>query len=91
MECKETELSRDDFIRLKFRSSRPELFCRKGVLNPIQDEHLRGCPRTEEAKRLPLHKICHTYPITTKLGPVTTYLKKIQKIYESRDTPLDFY
>ena len=32
-------------------------------------------------------KICHTYPTTMKLGTVIPYPKKIQKIYESRDTP----
>ena len=35
-------------------------------------------------------KICHTYPTTMKLGTVIPYPKKIQKIYESRDTPLEF-
>ena len=35
-----------------------------------------------------LPKICHTYPTMMKLGTVIPYLKKIQKIYESRDTPL---
>ena len=34
----------------------------------------------------PLPKFCHTYPTMMKLGTVTPYLKKIQKIYESRDT-----
>ena len=34
----------------------------------------------------PLPKICHTYPAIMKLGTVTPYLKKIQKIYELRDT-----
>ena len=38
-------------------------------------------------KNLP--KICHTYLIM-KLGTVIVYLKKIQKIYESRVKPLDF-
>ena len=41
------------------------------------------------AKR-PLSKICHLYLAMMKLGTVIPYLKKIQKIYESRDTPLDF-
>ena len=41
-------------------------------------------------KRPPLPKICHTYPTTIKLGTVIPYLKKIQKIYESCDTPLEF-
>ena len=38
------------------------------------------------AKKSPLPKICHTYPTMTKFGTVISYLKKIQKIYESRDT-----
>ena len=42
-------------------------------------------------KKSPLPEICHTYPTTKKLGTVIPYLKKIQKIYESRDTPPDFY
>ena len=37
-----------------------------------------------------LPKICHTYPTMIKLGTVIPYPKKIQKIYESRDTPLEF-
>ena len=41
-------------------------------------------------KKAPLPKICHTYPTMMKLGTVIPYLKKIQKIYESRDTPLEF-
>ena len=34
-------------------------------------------------------KICHTYPAMMKLGTVIPCLKDIQKIYESRDTPLE--
>ena len=41
------------------------------------------------AKRLSLPNICHTYPTMMKFGTVIPYLKKIQKIYESRDTHLD--
>ena len=37
-----------------------------------------------------LFKICHTYPAMMKLSTVIPYLKKIQKLYESRDTPLEF-
>ena len=33
----------------------------------------------------PLPKICHIYPATMKLDTIIPYLKKIQKIYESRD------
>ena len=42
------------------------------------------------SKKGPLPKICHTYPTMMELGTVIAYLKKIQKIYESRGTPLDF-
>ena len=42
------------------------------------------------AKRPPLPNICHAYPAMMKRGTVISYLKKIQKIYESRDTPLEF-
>ena len=41
-------------------------------------------------KKNPFLKICHTYPTMMKLGTIIPYLKKIQKIYESRDTPLSF-
>ena len=34
--------------------------------------------------------ICDIYPKMMKLGIVMPYLKKIQKIYESRDTLLNF-
>ena len=56
-------------------------------INPIQDGLFRGCSCK---KGPPLPKICHTYPTTMKLGTVIPYPKKIQKIYESRDTPLEF-
>ena len=58
--------------------------------NPIQDGHFRGCSRMWGAKRFPLPKICHRYPTMMKLGTVIPYLKKIKKIYESRDTPPEF-
>ena len=38
----------------------------------------------------PLPKIYHTYPTMTKLNTTIIYVKKIQKIHESRDTPLEF-
>ena len=34
-------------------------------------------------------KICHIYPTMMKLGSVIPYLKNIQQLYESRDTPLE--
>ena len=40
--------------------------------------------------RYPLRKSCHTYPTMMKLGNVIPYLKKIEKIYKSRETPLEF-
>ena len=41
-------------------------------------------------KRPPLPKICNTHPTMVKLGAVMPYLRKIQNIYESRGTPLEF-
>ena len=41
-------------------------------------------------KKAPLHNICHTYPTVLKLDKVIPYLRKIQEVYESRDTPLEF-
>ena len=38
----------------------------------------------------PLPKIRHTYPAMMKPGTVIPYLRKIQKIYQSRDTSLEF-
>ena len=66
------------------------LLIASSLLNPIQDGHFRGCSWMEGSKKAPLPKICHTYPTMIKLGTVVPYLKKIQKIYESRDTPADF-
>ena len=36
-----------------------------------------------------LPKFCHTNPTKMKLGTVIPYLKKTQKLYESRDTLLE--
>ena len=41
-------------------------------------------------KERPLLKICHAYPAIMKLGIPLPYLNKIQKIYKSRDTALEF-
>ena len=41
-------------------------------------------------KKAPLSKISHTFPTMMKLGTVTPDLKKIQKLYDSHDTPPDF-
>ena len=42
------------------------------------------------AKTHSLPKICHLYPTKMTLGKIMPYLKKTQKIYESRDTPHRF-
>ena len=41
-------------------------------------------------KRPNLPKICHRYPTMMKLGVIMPYLRKIQKIHETRDTPPEF-
>ena len=41
-------------------------------------------------KKIPLSKISQMYPIKMKFGKVMAYLKKIQKIYKSRDIPPEF-
>ena len=38
-------------------------------------------------KKAPHPKICHTYLTMMKLATDIPYLRKIQRIYESRDTP----
>ena len=65
-------------------------FFKMFFINPIQDGLFRGCSRIGGGKEAPLPKICHTYPTMMKLGIVIPYLKKIQKIYELCDTPLEF-
>ena len=64
-----------------------------GKFNPnsfssIQDGYFRGCSRMGKGPSFP--KICHTHPTMMKLGTVTPYLKKIQKIYKSYDTSPEF-
>ena len=41
-------------------------------------------------QKAPPPYICDTYPVMMKLDTVIPYLEKIQKIYESRDTPPEF-
>ena len=66
----------------------------KCVINPILDGHLWGWSRMRRVggrqKRPLLPKICHTYPTIMELGTLLPCLNKIQKIYESCDTPPDF-
>ena len=47
-----------------------------------------GSSRMREQKA-PLPKICHSYSTMMELGTVIPNVKKIQKIYKSRDTPLE--
>ena len=57
--------------------------------NPIQDGPFWCCSRMGVGKKSLLPKICSIYCSVMKLGTVIPYLKKIQKLYESRDTPLE--
>ena len=59
-------------------------------LNLIQDGLFRGCSWMEGGQKGHPSLKCHTYPTMMKLGTVIPYLNKIQKIYKSRDTPLEF-
>ena len=55
--------------------------------NPIQDGPFRGCSRMRGGGQ----KVSITHILQMmKLGTVIAYPKKIQKIYESLDTPLEF-
>ena len=61
-------------------------------VNPIQDGLFRGSRMGGRGLfGPPLPKICHTYPTMMKLGTAIPYLRKIQKIYKSRDTSFEFY
>ena len=62
------------------------------VLTLFRTSFFRLLADGEGAKKTPhLPKIYHTYPTMMKLGTVIPYLRKIRKIYESLDTPLEFY
>ena len=63
---------------------------RTPFLNRIQDGFFRGCSRMgyEGVAKKALKSV--TRPTLMKLGAVILYLKKIEKIHKSRDTPLDF-
>ena len=63
------------------------------TMNPIQDGLFWGFSWMEwggGGEKVHLPKICHTYPAMMKVDTVIPHLKNIQKIYESRDTPLEF-
>ena len=64
-------------------------------LSPIRDGIFRDCSwmggKGGGYKNALLPKTSHSYPTIMKLRTVISYLKKFQKVFESRDTPLDFY
>ena len=60
--------------------------------NPIDNgPFFRGCSWILGTKKAPFPNICFTYPAVMTLGTVIPYPKKIQRIYKSCDTPLEFY
>ena len=78
-------------VQIIFLSVKEKNYKHERLFNTIQDGSFWRCSRMEgETKRLPLLKICHTYPTMIKLDTVIPCLKKIQEIYKSRHTPLDF-
>ena len=59
-------------------------------INSIYNELFSGhVTDGKRAKRLPLLKICHTFPAMMKLDTVISYPKKNQKMYELRDKTLE--
>ena len=66
------------------------VICKLNIFNSIQDGPIQGCSKMVVPKNLPSLKSV-TYPAMMKLGTVIAYLKNIQKLYKSRDTPLEFY
>ena len=62
-----------------------EKMCTKNMVPKIWAAH-----GWEGGKKASLPKICHTYPRMMKRGTVIPYPKKIQKVYDSRVTPLEF-
>ena len=79
------------FLPKNYKTSHVPVFFNSTIVNPIQMGIFRATHGWGEGKKAILPKICHTYPITMKLGTVIPYLKKTQKITESRDTPSEFW
>ena len=60
-------------------------------LNPIQYGHFLGCTQIGGGPKRPLlPKTYQRYPTMMNLGTVLSYVNKIQKLSESRDTPPEF-
>ena len=56
--------------------------------NPIQDGLFWSCSRIGGGKKVPLPKICHTYPTIMILGTVVPYLKEDKRnIWMTWHTP----
>ena len=55
-----------------------------GVLNLFRMDLFGAVHRWR--RKVPLPKICQTYPTMMKLGTLITYLKKIKKMYKSHET-----
>ena len=58
--------------------------------NPVQDGHFRGCSLMGYPKKAPPPQNLSHISYKMKLGTGIPYLKKIQKKYESRETPFEF-
>ena len=59
-------------------------------LTPLRMDFFGAAHGCGGGRRFPVLIIYHTCPKTMKLDTVTNYLKKIQKLYQSRKTPLEF-
>ena len=66
-----------------------DFISRERIVSPIWDGSFWGCSQMG-AQSFALRKTCHAYPRVMKLRTVTSYIKKIQKTYKSRDTSLEF-
>ena len=77
------------FLNALPKLTKPKLFRRN--VNPIQDELFQGCSQMKGDLKRPTFPITdHIYHTMIKLSTVIPYLKKTQKLYESRDTTLEF-
>ena len=78
---------------LLWYSATKPLFLDENGINPIQNGLFWGCSRIKGGggvRKGPPPKILHSYPTMMKLGTVMPDLKKIQRLYESRDTSFEF-